>query len=89
VGVPELLWRVKRAGGRVVECPAVLTARLQGQSKMRLISVSLGHFCLMCRIILERMMLLRVPPNSSSAALVPVVAEEVARRLPTPSMDAR
>lgn len=89
VGVPELLWRVKRAGGQVVECPAVLTARLQGQSKMRLISVSLGHFSLMCRIILERIMLLPAPPSSTSADLVPVIAEDISRRVPAPSIDTR
>ena len=43
VGVVELLWRVDRRGGTIVECPATLTARTTGQSKLRLARTILSH----------------------------------------------
>jgi glycosyltransferase involved in cell wall biosynthesis len=53
-GIPELLWKISQNGGVVTECPAVLKAREQGNSKMRILSVSLGHFRLLGRILLCR-----------------------------------
>ena len=47
VGVVEMLWEVDRRGGRVVECPAILGVREYGQSKMRTMSVMMGHLRLM------------------------------------------
>ena len=35
VGIVELVWQLDRRGGKIVECPAVLTTRKVGQSKMR------------------------------------------------------
>ncbi len=43
VGIVELLWQVDRRGGRIVECPAVLTLRATGQSKMRVARTALAH----------------------------------------------
>ncbi len=43
VGVVELLWRVDRRGGSIVECPATLHVRQAGQSKMRLLRTTLSH----------------------------------------------
>jgi glycosyltransferase involved in cell wall biosynthesis len=53
IGIPELLWKVS-LHGVVLECPAVLSARAQGQSKMRIVSVSIGHMRLLGRICLYR-----------------------------------
>jgi glycosyltransferase involved in cell wall biosynthesis len=56
VGVAELLWRVDRAGERIVEHPAVLDVRRFGQSKMRVLSAGMAHLRLLatiacCRIV--------------------------------------
>ena len=53
-GIPELLWRVSQNGGVIVECPAVLKAREQGNSKMRILTVSLGHLRLLSQILFCR-----------------------------------
>ncbi len=49
VGVVELLWQLDRRGGKVVECPAMLTLRTFGCSKMRVARTMLGHFRLLVR----------------------------------------
>ena len=54
-GVPELLWKLHRNGGKIVECPAILKARDHGQSKMRIVKVSLGHFRLLSQILFQRL----------------------------------
>ena len=51
VGVAEMLLKVDRAGGRIVECPAILTTRKIGQSKLRIMQVIGGHLRLMLRSI--------------------------------------
>ncbi len=43
VGVVELLWRLDRQGGKIVEFPAVLHARRAGRSKMRVLRATLRH----------------------------------------------
>jgi dolichol-phosphate mannosyltransferase len=55
VGIPELLWKVELAGGRIVECPATLTVRTAGQSKMRIARVTLAHLKLLSRIAWQRL----------------------------------
>jgi glycosyltransferase involved in cell wall biosynthesis len=47
VGVVELLWQLDRRGGTIVECPAVLTVRKTGHSKMRILTAALGHLRLL------------------------------------------
>jgi dolichol-phosphate mannosyltransferase len=54
VGIVELLWQLDRRGGRIAECPAVLTARTTGQSKMRIIRAVAAHLRLLTRAALSR-----------------------------------
>lgn len=54
LGVAELLGRLDLAGGRIVECPAVLTSRRQGRSKMRVLRTILGHLWLLAAFAIER-----------------------------------
>jgi hypothetical protein len=51
LGTAELLVRVLRAGGRVVEHPCVLEARLFGVSKMRVLRTIRGHLGLLWRVL--------------------------------------
>ena len=53
LGTAELLVRVLRRGGRVVEHPCVLEARLLGFSKMRVVSVVLDHMRLLALVALR------------------------------------
>lgn len=50
LGVAEMLGRVDLAGGRIVECPAVLEVRLLGRSKMRTLITIAGHLRLLARL---------------------------------------
>lgn len=50
VGVVELLCRLDRSGGRIVEYPAILTVRKTGQSKMRLARTVFAHLKLLSAI---------------------------------------
>jgi len=54
VGVTELLWKLDRQGSRIVEFPAVLGARQQGESKMKLLAAVRGHLKLLRRAIWSR-----------------------------------
>jgi dolichol-phosphate mannosyltransferase len=54
VGIAELLWQIDRAGGKIVEVPAVLTTRRIGFSKMRTLPVIRQHLRLMRRILFSR-----------------------------------
>ena len=51
LGTAELLVRVLRRGGRVVEHPCVLEARLFGLSKMRVLRTIRGHLGLLWRVL--------------------------------------
>lgn len=51
VGVAELLWRLDRAGGTIIEHPATLRKRIAGQSKMKVIREGLKHLKLMSLIL--------------------------------------
>lgn len=53
LGTAELLVRVLRRGGRVVEHPCVLEARLLGFSKMRVLDVVLDHMRLLVLVALR------------------------------------
>jgi dolichol-phosphate mannosyltransferase len=53
-GVAEMLWRVERRGGKVVEYPITLHCRKVGQSKLRVLPVMLEHFRLLARCAWER-----------------------------------
>ena len=54
VGVVELLWQVDRQGGTVVECPAVLSVRTTGQSKMRVARTAFLHLGLLAEAVWKR-----------------------------------
>jgi len=74
VGVVELLWHVDRRGGRIAECPAVLTVRATGQSKMRIARTALTHFRFLAHCVWQRLTdavnprkgLVRPAPNETS-----------------------
>jgi dolichol-phosphate mannosyltransferase len=55
VGIVELLWHVDRRGGRIVECPATLTIRTTGQSKMRTARTALAHLRFLTRAAFARL----------------------------------
>lgn len=54
LGTAELLVRVLRRGGRVVEHPCVLEARLFGVSKMRVLRTIAGHLRLLWLVLWRR-----------------------------------
>lgn len=54
IGVTEILVRLDLQGARVVECPAVLEARLLGQSKMRVLRTIAGHLRLLAELLALR-----------------------------------
>jgi len=67
VGVAELLWKVDRQGGQIVEHPAVLSVRIAGVSKMRVFRSALRHLRLIAQILTDRLMRSspdRIKPNS-------------------------
>lgn len=55
VGITELVWRLDRAGHKVVEVPAVLSTRKFGQSKMRVMRATLRHLGLLSRAAIDRL----------------------------------
>jgi glycosyltransferase involved in cell wall biosynthesis len=55
VGVVEMLWQLDRRGGTIVECPAVLTVRKTGQSKMRILTTAIGHLRLLAAAACQRL----------------------------------
>ncbi len=54
LGIAEMLGRLDLAGGRIVECPAVLEVRLLGRSKMKTLKTIFGHLRLLCRFAIHR-----------------------------------
>jgi polysaccharide deacetylase family protein (PEP-CTERM system associated) len=54
LGIVEILARLDLAGARIVECPAVLEARLLGHSKMKVLKTIGGHLGLLARLIVRR-----------------------------------
>jgi dolichol-phosphate mannosyltransferase len=56
VGVVELLWQLDRRGGRIVECPAVLSVRTTGQSKMRVARTAFAHLGLLVQAAWQRLL---------------------------------
>ena len=55
LGVAEMLGRLDLRGGHIVECPAVLEARLLGYSKMKTVRTILGHLRLLIRLGFARL----------------------------------
>jgi len=54
VGIVELLWQLDRRGGKIAECPAVLTVRKTGHSKMKLARTTCVHLSFLARVALSR-----------------------------------
>src|SRR5205085_2627348 len=69
VGVVELLWQLDRRGGTIAECPAVLTARTTGQSKMRTVRTALAHLRLLAEAAWQRLVA-PVPPFAPKRAIL-------------------
>jgi polysaccharide deacetylase family protein (PEP-CTERM system associated) len=55
LGVAEMLALLDLAGGRIVECPAVLEVRLLGRSKMKIVNAMAGHLRLLARLTVARL----------------------------------
>ena len=51
VGITEILSRLDRQGGEILECPAVMEVRLLGNSKMRIFKTIWGHLVLMTQLL--------------------------------------
>lgn len=54
LGVAELIGKLDQRGSTIVECPAILEARILGRSKMKTLQVIVGHFRLMSRLLVDR-----------------------------------
>lgn len=54
VGVTELLWRLDRAGGKILEFPATLSSRVLGHSKLRVLRTVAQHFGFLSMAMLLR-----------------------------------
>lgn len=63
LGIAEILARIDRRGGRIVEVPAVLEARLLGTSKMKVLRTIAGHLRLLAWLALARRS--AIPPPDS------------------------
>ena len=58
-GIAELIGRLDLRGHRVVEYPTILTGRLLGQSKMKILQTIWGHLTLINRLVFARLRGLR------------------------------
>ena len=56
IGIVEVLWKFQQQGSRIVEAPASLTVRHQGQSKMKILRVAVGHLGMLGRALVERVL---------------------------------
>lgn len=54
LGVVEMLAQLDASGAKLVECPAVLEARILGASKMKTLRTILGHLGLLVRVVCRR-----------------------------------
>lgn len=66
-GVAEMLWRVDRRGGKIVEHPTVLRCRQAGQSKLRVVPVMREHMKLLARCAYERLFFQSRDPQTARA----------------------
>jgi polysaccharide deacetylase family protein (PEP-CTERM system associated) len=51
VGITEILSRLDKKGGRIIEYPAIMEVRLLGNSKMKILKTIWGHLVLMSQLI--------------------------------------
>lgn len=54
VGVTELLWKVDRAGGTILEFPARLSSRVVGHSKLKVLRTARQHLFFLSKAVLSR-----------------------------------
>jgi glycosyltransferase involved in cell wall biosynthesis len=62
LGVAEMLGRLDLSGGKVVEYPTLLEARLLGRSKMKVLRTIVGHLGLLAALAVDRMRSTRATP---------------------------
>jgi dolichol-phosphate mannosyltransferase len=62
VGIVELVWELDRRGGKIVECPAVLTTRKKGRSKMRVARTAALHLRFLAHAAWQRLVAVQPPP---------------------------
>ncbi|MFO1153651.1 MAG: DUF3473 domain-containing protein [Rhodospirillales bacterium] len=66
VGIAEILSRIDRAGGRIVESPAVMEVRLLGSSKMKTLKTIVGHLQHIGRLVVARSVSAITPGHHAS-----------------------
>jgi polysaccharide deacetylase family protein (PEP-CTERM system associated) len=66
LGIAEMIARMDLSGRRVVEYPAVLDARVLGQSKMKLLETSFGHLGLLIDVAWARLSRPRTAGSASA-----------------------
>lgn len=66
VGTTEVLWKLEQNGWLIKEVPSILSVRQFGQSKIRIVQVTIDHLEMMARILLSRF---RKPPTKQSPAI--------------------
>lgn len=54
-----MLWKLEQNGWQIKEVPSVLSVRQFGQSKIRIVQVTIDHLKMMARILLSKF---RRPP---------------------------
>jgi glycosyltransferase involved in cell wall biosynthesis len=54
LGIAELIGKLDLQGSAIVECPAILTRRAHGSSKMNVALATLGHSYLLCEFLILR-----------------------------------
>ncbi len=76
LGVAELLARLDLAGGRIVEFPTTLKARLLGVSKMKIVHTIVDHLGLLVRLTILRLTggQPRIPRRTSGAVRQPRIS---------------
>ena len=60
VGTTEILWKLEQSGWHIKEVPSILSVRQFGQSKIRIVQVTIDHLKMMTRILFSRF---RRPPT--------------------------
>jgi len=66
VGTTEILWKLEQNGWRIKEVPSILSVRQFGQSKIRIVQVTIDHLKMMTRILLARF---RRPPTKQEEVI--------------------
>ena len=54
VGTTEILWKIEQNGWQIREVPSVLSVRQFGQSKIRIVQVTIDHLKMMLKILLSK-----------------------------------